>query len=397
MRAIVEAERTTPVVLECDVLVVGGGVAGIAAALAARRAGADVLLLEREFILGGLATAGLVTIYLPLDDGTGRQVSFGIAEELLRLSIRYGAEARYPAAWLDAGRAAERADGPRFEVQFNPHLFAIAAEQRLADEGVEILYGTAACAVRREGGRLTHVVVENKSGRSAIAARAVVDATGDADICALAGVQTAVYAPGNPLAAWYYSVGKDGLALRAHGAADVPDWNKGSTPPPLTRERFAGLDGRELSRMARLSHAKTLEDLLRRRASDETLVPVTLPSIPQVRMTRRIVGLYTLDESETRKTFDDGIGCVGDWRRRGPMYQIPLRTLVSAEAANLIAAGRCVSVTDAMWDIARVIPVCAVTGEAAGAAAALGDDLRRPDARALRAHLRARGVWLGEE
>ena len=84
----IREELNTPVTNECDVLVVGGGVAGIAAALAAARHGARVILCERGFLLGGLATAGLVTIYLPLCDGFGRQVSFGLAEELLRLSIR---------------------------------------------------------------------------------------------------------------------------------------------------------------------------------------------------------------------------------------------------------------------------------------------------------------------
>ena len=84
-----------------DVIVCGAGIAGIAAALSARRAGAKrVLLLEREYAPGGLATLGLVTIYLPLCDGRGHQVSFGIAQELLRLSVSKGAEQPIPACWL---------------------------------------------------------------------------------------------------------------------------------------------------------------------------------------------------------------------------------------------------------------------------------------------------------
>lgn len=84
-----------------DIAVCGGGIAGIAAALAAARHGKKVVLLERQYMLGGLATAGLITIYLPLCDGCGKQVSFGIAEELLKMSIKHGAEARYPKNWLD--------------------------------------------------------------------------------------------------------------------------------------------------------------------------------------------------------------------------------------------------------------------------------------------------------
>ena len=84
-----------------DIAVCGGGFGGISAALAAARMGKKVVLFEKQYMLGGLGTAGLVTIYLPLCDGYGKQVSFGIAEELFRLSISYGAEARYPANWLD--------------------------------------------------------------------------------------------------------------------------------------------------------------------------------------------------------------------------------------------------------------------------------------------------------
>ena len=100
----------TPINYKCDTLVVGGGIAGISAALAAAREGSSVILAERSFMLGGLATSGLVTIYLPLCDGLGEQVSFGIAEELLRLSIKHGAEGKYPApdCWLGDGTLEER-------------------------------------------------------------------------------------------------------------------------------------------------------------------------------------------------------------------------------------------------------------------------------------------------
>ena len=108
--------------------VCGGGFAGISAALAAARLGKKVILFEKQYILGGLGTAGLVTIYLPLCDGLGHQVSFGIAEELFRLSIRYGAEDLYPANWLE-GKGTRTERDRRFEVQYNPQLFAIRKKE----------------------------------------------------------------------------------------------------------------------------------------------------------------------------------------------------------------------------------------------------------------------------
>ena len=87
---------------------------------------------------------------------------------------------------------------------------------------------------------------------------------------------------------------------------------------------------------------------------------------------------------------------VSDWRKRGPVYEVPFSTLYSREVKNLIAAGRCTSVTDSMWDI-MVIPCCAVTGQAAGTAAALGDDFGKLDIRELQAALEKAGVVLHEK
>lgn len=395
MNSIIEKQRETHIINECDVLVAGGGIAGIAAALAAARAGAKVILLEKEFALGGLATLGLVTIYLPLCDGRGNQVSFGISEELLKLSVKYGAEADYPKAWLDNGTLQEKIDH-RYLVRYNPHIFAILAEQLLRQEGVQILYGSSVCGVDMVNRKINCVIIENKTGRSAIKVQSVVDATGDADICKQANAEVAVFKQKNLLAGWYYYTNNGDLELRTLGPADVPEEYKDetNTPKPLVDRRFVGLDGTELSEMVQMSHDFILKDILEHREADKSHIPVTIPSIPQIRMTRRIVGRFTLDDKESHQAFDDSIGLISDWRKRGPVYEVPFRTLYGGDVDNLITAGRCISVTDSMWDISRVIPACAVTGEAAGVAAAMTDDFKGLDVVKLQKNLESKGVKL---
>lgn len=387
----------TEITDSCDVLVCGGGFAGISAALAAARQKKKVILLEKSYILGGLGTSGLITIYLPLCDGFGRQVSFGIAEELFRLSISLGEEAMYPENWLD-GIGTKTEKDKRFEVRFNASLFAILAEQLLIKEGVKILYGTYAVATSVENDKITNVIVENKSGRQGVSAKSIVDATGDCDIALFSNAPTDTFKQGNVLAAWYYGLGKNGFDLNTLGFADIPDEQKDENHKEehLIARRFSGLDGQELSEQTVLSHKSILNNILEKRKNDPDLVPTSIATIPQIRMTRKIVGEYILHDSEMHKYFDDSIGLVSDWRKRGPVYEVPFRTLYSKEIKNLICAGRCTRVTDAMWDIMRVIPCCAVTGQAAGLAAALTDDFTSIDVSYLQKKLKENGVIIHE-
>lgn len=397
---IIKEHIETQITDSCDVLVCGGGFGGISAALAAKRQGKKVILLEKQYMLGGLGTAGLVTIYLPLCDGCGHQVSFGIAEELFRLSVSMGYEDRYPDNWLDSDDKLKRTSkDKRFEVQYNAQLFAILAEQLLQKEGVRILYGTYAVAVSKSNDKIDAVIVENKSGRQAIAVKSVVDATGDCDIAKFADAPTETFKQGNLLAAWYYFVGQKGFKLNSLGFCDIPDdqKNEKNQVKTLVNRRFSGLDGNELSEMVQLSHASTLEDIKKKRKIDPTVLPTTIATIPQVRMTRKIVGEYVLDDKEVHKYFEDSIGMVSDWRKRGPVYEVPFRTLYSKTVKNLITAGRCTSVTESMWDIMRVIPCCAVTGEAAGVAAAMTDDFSTLDVKKLQEILTKNGVVLHEK
>ena len=393
---VLEPARFTECIGNYDVAVCGGGIAGIAAALAAARNGARTVLLERGFLLGGLATAGLIAIYLPLCDGMGNQVTFGIAEELLRFSVRHGSDATDLAShpWLGNGTREARVK-ERFLVRYNPQVFAVDVETLLRDAGVTILFGAQVCSAVTDGDRITHLIVEGKSGRQAIVVRSVVDCTGDADIVHLSGEDEALFGQGNVLAGWYYEV-KDGrYALHPLGAADIPDEERDAKRPTyLTDRRFSGLDTAELSEQVTMSHAASLSDFLRDGPVTAEHTLATLPTVPQVRMTRRVAGISTLDTKDIRVRFDDSVGLFGDWRKRGPVYELRFSALHGKRVANLICAGRNISATDAMWNVTRVIPVCALSGEAAGTAAAFATDFRTVDMGKLTDRLIRQGVKL---
>lgn len=393
----IEEYIKTPITLSCDVLVCGGGFAGISAALAAARHGSRVILLEKGYMLGGLGTAGIVTIYLPLCDGYGHQVSFGIAEELFRLSVSMGVDADYPENWLDSDDVTKRTENDkRFQVRYNPNIFAMLAERLLLENGVQILYGSYAVGVSKKSDKIDAVIFENKSGRQGIAVNSVVDATGDCDIAYFSNAPTETFKQGNILAAWYYSISQNGYNLNMLGCSDIPenDKNEYNKVKPLINRRFSGLDGIELSEMMQLSHNSTLNDIIKKREKDNSYNPALMASIPQIRMTRRIVGEYTLDDKEEHKYFEDSIGLVSNWKKRGPVYEVPFSTLYSKTIKNLVVAGRCTSVTESMWDIMRVIPCCAVTGQAAGTAAALTNDFTQINVTHLQNILKDDGVMI---
>lgn len=388
---ILEPAKQVPLAGEYDVVVCGGGIAGVSAALAAARNGSKVLLIEKMFGLGGLATLGLVVIYLPICDGKGTQVCHGIAEELFHLSIKHGWEDRYPDAWLEPGRESGR-EKQRFEVQYNGQVFAVLMEQLLLQEGVDILYGTSLCGANCEDGIIKGVFIENKTGRQYVAGKSFVDATGDADLCKLAGEKTVVNEAGNPLAAWYYETVDGEYKLRIFGVSDLV--RPGEEAPAISRTRYTGIDGKELSDMMCDSHGKSLEDYLKKGLVSRTHALSTLASIPMIRMTRRLVGVHEMDEADVFKPCKDSVGLISDWRKRGPIHEVPFSALRGNLCKNLLVAGRCVSARGDMWDIMRVIPPCAVTGEAAGTAASLSSDFSTMDIRSLQSKLMENGVKL---
>lgn len=390
MQKIIEREKELSVYGEYDVAVCGGGIAGIAAALSAARSGAKTVLIENSYLLGGLATSGLVTIYLPLCDGEGHQLSFGIAEELLRLSVIKGyetSEIEYANAWLLDGTEEEKRK-QRFQVQYNPHVFAILTEKLLADAGVEILFGTMIAGVVRNQDKIEALAIETRNGRYAIRAKSFVDATGDAAVYYLANEPLANFAFGNALTWWYYELVDGKIKLRNRGARDIDSVNR------KYKDGIEGLDARELTNFTLRGHALILDDFFKRGEASDVHALTTLSSIPQVRMTRRIYGKYEMTLSDNKKRFKDSVGMFADWTKRGPAYELPFSCLHDGKIKNLITAGRCISAQDDIWELTRVIPVCAVSGEAAGIAAAMTNDFTGLNVADLQNELKKRGVKL---
>lgn len=397
-QTITEPARTISVSASYDVVVVGGGIGGVAAAIAAARNGARTALLERGFGLGGLATLGNIVIYEPLDDGLGHQVMGGLAEELLLRSI-HDIRVRdnrilfrpVPECWRPGHGPVTRQD-PRYEVAFNPFSFQIEMEAMMREEGIELWYDTRFCACVRDRARITHVVVENKEGRSAIACGAVIDASGDADVCAAAGEAT-VNLDTNVLAGWYYELEDGALRIQTMSNEFSDRGVREGSEEPL----LSGIDARHVTRHVVETRAMIRKRIHAHRAKKPAaeIHPFALSSIPDFRMTRRLSSSFTLSEHHQHTWFDDAIGMTSDWRHRGPVYCLPYRCIRAESNRNLFAVGRCISSEGRAWDMSRVINTCAVTGEAAGTAAAMalqqsGGDVHALPINALQERLRER-------
>ena len=393
-------QRKIPMHGDYDVIIAGGGFGGVAAALAAARNGAKTCLLEKSATLGGLGTAGFVVIYLPICDGYGHQVSYGIVEELLRLPMKYS-PVKPNGAWNNKEQATEEElKARRYELVYHPATMSLGMERILLEAGVTIFYDTLITDIVKDAsGAITHVVVENKSGCGVFATKFVIDGTGDADICKFADEECEVSKNNKP-GAWYYSINTDNeIELRTRL------YNPEKCPEDIKTMRLDGTDFRQVSEHIIRSHELFLLDneFHNEKPLSETgkikFFPGFVPSMACFLMTRRIVAPYTMTEADMHMWHDDAVGIFADWRKAGPVYALPYRALYAQRTPNLITAGRCISTTGDTWDVARVIPVCSISGEAAGTAAALclRDNVQRfadLNAGALQAQLVKAGVKL---
>ena len=356
-----------------DVVVVGGGIAGICASVSAARAGASVILIEKGINLGGLATVGLISWYEPLCDGKGEQMIYGMSEELIRLCIKHGFD-NLPAEW--GGDERNRIRNHRFSTFYSPTLFSAALDSFVTDSGVKLRFDTLATYPVMENGICQGVVAESANGCEMFEASVVIDATGDASLMHRAGVPTVEGHNYMTYIAHTFTT-EDAEALVQDGdICKFRHWtNAGSdmlgNGHPEGMKRIAGTDADEITEFVITGKKRLLE---RMSARDKNSFDVMmLPSMPQFRTIRRIVGNTDFCAIDGQ-TFSDSIGNCGDFRSKGigNHYQVPFGSLWNKDFPNMLAAGRIISAPDGDgWEVSRVIPVCALTGEAAGKAAAL--------------------------
>lgn len=410
---------TVPVVADVDVLVAGGGSAGLAAALSAARNGAETLLVERFSYTGGLATGGLIVLLLTMDDGAGKQAIGGLCQEIVeRMAARDAVYYPPRDQWGDPDPGLVEhyrrwglvwGSGPhrvRYSVAFQPQHFIFAADDMVREAGVRVLYQTWACEPVVDDGTIQAVVVQNKSGRQAIAAKVFIDATGDGDLFAAAGEDYELERVHPWL--WFLMSGAQnlddaassgkGLFFQAPGEGHVlVPWGGEAQ----VSRKIDATDPVEVSESLAECRLMVREEAARLNSSvagfEDAYVSLMADQLG-ITESRRLHGEYLLKRDDLDATFGDVIARTGHWTKYDCVYNIPYRSLLPRGLDNLLVAGRCISADHRAHHATKEIPPCMATGEAAGAAAAIaaseGRSVRDIDVGALQKKLRDQGAIL---
>jgi hypothetical protein len=443
--SITEPARQTPVIAEADVVILGGGPAGIAAAASAARTGASTILLERYGFLGGMGTAAMVTNFCGLHadiNGSIQQVVHGVADDLLERLARLDG--------LRAPHIVQGHDGRRTGAQaYDTAAYKLAADDILTGAGVDLRFHVQAVGAVMDGERIDAILVETKSGRGAIRARTFIDCSGDADLAAWAGAPYALGADDGFLAfpTLMFRLGNvnDDVAenegrhklreliaeANASGAYTLPrkagiirgqahggEWRANLTQISRDGGPINGANADDLA-YAEVQGRRQVQEYFRflrdKVPGFEKAYLLETAAQVGIRETRRIQGNHLLDGEDVLncRDFDDSIGANGwpletheagdvKWQFIGGRgyHQIPFSTCVPQNVDNLLVAGRCASTTQSGQASLRVSGPCFAMGQAAGTASALalGLGVAPGDVpvRDLQQRLQSDGVFLGE-
>lgn len=439
-----EPARDIKICGEADVIVVGGGSAGVAAAVSSARNGADTVLVERYGHLGGLATGGLVILIMPMSDENGKQHIAGLCQEMIeRLDIT--GSCLHPSKnelgsddpvilnyWRSKATGFfTRNDRVILNALFDPEIFKCVLNDMVEEAGVRLLlhcWGTR-CVV--EQNKAVGVVFESKSGRQALLGKTIIDTTGDGDMFASAGAEFDGTIDPNLRSS------KLALVFRM-GNVDLKKVDEFRRTKQLEYEKLMGeveklggftmflktwredvvwfnnflpgLDGLNVKDLtwvevnARKKMLITHSFFKRNIPGFENAFIIDTASQVGVRATRRLIGEYvvTEDDLQSGKMFDDTIAVIPA-RQWAPSLQsslvyVPYRALLPRGIENLLTAGRCFSADRFANDILAPIQCCVALGEAAGTAAALAvnntSNPSRVNFRTLRECLIKQGVPL---
>ncbi|MEJ1158672.1 FAD-dependent oxidoreductase [Prosthecomicrobium sp. N25] len=424
-----ESPGSVPVVARADVVVVGGGPAGFAAAVAARREGCSVVLIERYPYLGGLASGGMVLV---LDDmNNGQEVTVtGLCMEMIERMARIGA-AVYPPVedrrqgwdvyrtWAPWGLFDFRTDSkPNAIVMaaaFDPDGWKRVSNEMIVEAGVDVrLHSWFSKAIVRDG-RIAGVICETKAGRQAILGDVVIDTSGDLDVAAAAGAK---FTDGAYMVTTVFRLGGVDTEAAERFRYEDPDafakvdkqakrtiggsWDRWWLKTPLPGivwcncPHMTGLDAMKVEDQTRADfegrrRIYALVDFVRANMPGfERCYVVDVAPQLGVRQTRLLEGEYvvTKDDVNHRVHFHDTVA-------RGRDYYTPYRAMLPKDVDGLLVAGRHYSATESAQKLSREIPPCMSMGQSAGVAAALavsaGIAPRRVDPKAICARVRAQG------
>lgn len=453
-KTISEAEREVKVIRETDVIVVGGGPGGIAAAVSAARSGAGTILIERYGHLGGMSTGGLVNIIPNLSDIYGEQLIGGFCQEVIdRLAARGAACFPEKRFWGKSEKEVVdtylKANMMHFYIRKNKEgkyvvLYTAVIDPEVAKDemntlvleaGAELLLHTWVTEPIMEGNTVKGVIVENKSGRQALLGKVVIDCTGDGDLLPGTGTETTDYmVPGSRIAQFGFVYWLANVDLKKYDdfvnsepekyeevtleIIDMGGWPYFCRGLLKQQEgvvwihRLIGslhqTDAEEMTYVdvkTRNQSVRTWE-LLRKYMPgfEKSFIMLTAPQLG-TSGGRRIVGEYflTAKDIDTDRPFDDTIAIFADNDRgemslRYPRTYIPYRSLIPKETEGLLVACRAFSADHEFSEFFNLIPHCMCFGQAAGTAAALavkeGTGVRNVDFAALRSELLKQGAIL---